>query len=171
MSGEGYRVLGIAIGLDGGNMKHIDEKNASDNLIDVNKYDQLEGGLAFVGYVCIQDPVRPECKTAIKSCRTAGINVIMITGDSKETAVAIAKQLGIINEGQDVSKCCFTGAEFEKMTDAQKKHILEGKQGKVFSRVEPKHKRAIVKVLTDMVSSPNDVLIVNVSFCRARSWQ
>jgi Ca2+-transporting ATPase len=101
MSEQGYRVLGIAIGLDGGNMKHIDEKNAAEFLSVENaaNYDKMESGLSFVGYVCIQDPVRPECKAAIQQCRTAGINVIMITGDSKETAVAIAKQLHIITDG------------------------------------------------------------------------
>jgi P-type E1-E2 ATPase len=62
--------------------------------------------------------VRPEVKSAIESCKTAGINVIMITGDSKETAVAIAKELNIIHEDQDVSKSCFTGAEFEKLNEA-----------------------------------------------------
>jgi magnesium-transporting ATPase (P-type) len=50
----------------------------------------------------------------------------MITGDSKETAVAIAKQLNIITEDQDISKSCFTGNEFEKMTADQKKNILKG---------------------------------------------
>jgi len=72
-------------------MKHINKNNAEEILTDTKNYDQLEGGLSFIGYVCIQDPVRAECRDAIKSCRTAGINVIMITGDSKETAVAIAK--------------------------------------------------------------------------------
>ena len=98
MSSQGYRVLGIAIGLDGGNMKHVNENNVTESLSDIKKWDELESGLSFVGYVCIQDPVRPECEEAIKNCRTAGINVIMITGDSKETAVAIAKQLNIIHE-------------------------------------------------------------------------
>lgn len=51
-----------------------------------------------------------------------------------------------------MTKSCFTGAEFEKLTDEQKKKILEGKNGKVFSRVEPRHKRELVKHLIDMVS-------------------
>jgi len=59
--------------------------------------------------------VRHECKAAIQSCKTAGINVIMITGDSKETAVAIAKQLNIISDNADIAKTCFTGNESEKM--------------------------------------------------------
>ena len=111
-------MLGIAIGTDGGNLKQINEKNAQDLLSDTSQYDQLESGLSFIGYVCIQDPVRHECKAAIESCKNAGINVIMITGDSKETAVAIAKQLAIITDNADISKTCFTGNEFDKLTHA-----------------------------------------------------
>lgn len=96
--------------------------------------------------------MRPECRKSIQDCKTAGINVIMITGDSKETAIAIAKQLNIIEPGQDVAKSCFTGSEFEALTPAQKKDVLKGRTGKVFSRVEPRHKRELVKHLIEMVS-------------------
>ena len=65
VSSKGYRVLGIAIGLDGGNMKDITKENANDLLVDTSKYDHLESGLSFVGYVCIKDPVRPEVKQSI----------------------------------------------------------------------------------------------------------
>lgn len=87
----------------------------------------------------------------------------MITGDAKETAVAIAKQLEIISSDQDISKSCFTGNEFDKMNAAKKRQILKGKSGKVFSRVEPKHKREIVKLLDEMVS-PMKLPFLNVSF-------
>lgn len=63
-----------------------------------------------MGIVCIKDPVREEVKQAIADCKTAGIRVIMITGDSKETAVAIAKEIGIIEE--DGKNTSFTGIEF-----------------------------------------------------------
>lgn len=96
VASQGFRVLGVAIGLDGGNMKEVTRQNASELLSDVNKYQHYESNLAFVGYVCIKDPVRPEVTKAIQDCKTAGINVIMITGDSKETAVAVAKELRII---------------------------------------------------------------------------
>lgn len=74
----------------------------------------------------------------------------MITGDSKETATSIAIELDIINSSDDQSKCVYTGTQFEQMTGAQKKQALGGDSGKVFSRVEPAHKREIVKVLIDM---------------------
>jgi len=63
--------------------------------------------------MCIKDPVRPEAKSAIKDCNTAGIRVMMITGDSKETAVAIAKELDIIDSNTEVPMSCYTGQEFE----------------------------------------------------------
>ena len=74
----------------------------------------------------------------------------MITGDSRETAMSIAKELTIINENDDPEKCVFTGTQFDKMTDSQKKAAVGGETGKVFSRVEPAHKRELVKHLIDM---------------------
>ena len=118
----------------------------------------MESGLAFLGYVCIKDPVRPEVEQAIVDCKTAGINVIMITGDAKETAVSIAKELNIIPQNADISKTCLTGAEFEELTASQKEKVLSGSTGKVFSRVEPRHKRELVKILISMVS-PTHVFV------------
>jgi Ca2+-transporting ATPase len=88
--------LGFAIGLDGGKMRHITKQNASQELSDTSKYSNFESDLSFVGLVCIRDPVRPEVKGAIQNCREAGINVVMITGDAKETAISIAKELNIV---------------------------------------------------------------------------
>lgn len=74
----------------------------------------------------------------------------MITGDAKETAVAVARELQIILPNQDTQNVCFTGAEFESFSEEKKRKILSGKSGKVFSRVEPRHKRELVKLLIDM---------------------
>ena len=82
---------------DGGKLKNLDKNNISDTLSDIKKYGEFEVGGTFLGAVCIRDPPRPEVKAAIEDCKTAGIRVIMITGDSKETAVAIAKELDIID--------------------------------------------------------------------------
>lgn len=70
-----------------------------------------------MGYVAIKDPPRDEVKGAIQECKTAGISVIMITGDAKETAIAIAKEIGILTPGQDAEKYSWTGAEFEKLSE------------------------------------------------------
>lgn len=149
---QGYRVLGLAIALDGGKMKHITTANVSKELADSSKYLDLESDCQFLGYVCIRDPVRPEVPAAIAACHTAGINVIMITGDAKETAVAIARELNILRGHE--KNAIFTGAEFEALTQSQKIEALKGHDGKVFSRVEPRHKRELVKLLIDMVSQP-----------------
>ena len=139
-------------------MKHITKQNRSNELSDTKRYAHFEGGCSFLGYVCIKDPVRPEVKPAIRECKTAGVNVIMITGDSKETAISIAKELNIIEEGQNTSRSCFTGIEFEALTDVGKAKVLSGSHGKVFSRVEPRHKRELVKILIDMVSTAHPIL-------------
>lgn len=105
-----------------------------------------------MGVVCIRDPPRPEVKAAIEDCKTAGIRVIMITGDSKETAVAIAKELEIIDPNSDTKTNSFTGSEFIALkTPEEKKRALGLTGGRVFSRVEPSHKRELVKILIDMV--------------------
>lgn len=70
--------------------------------------------------MCIKDPVRQEVKQSIKECNTAGIRVVMITGDSKDTAIAIAKELAIITEASDLNRDCFTGAEFAQMTQKER---------------------------------------------------
>ena len=83
-------------------------------LTDLSKYNELETGGTFLGIVCIKDPVREEVKQAILDCKTAGIRVIMITGDSKEPAVAIAKEIQIIEK--DEENTSFTGTEFEALS-------------------------------------------------------
>ena len=158
VAGQGYRVLGIAAGLDGGNMKDITAENSHKLLADTSSYKERESGLAFIGYVCIKDPCREEVKPSIQACKTAGVSVIMITGDAKETAISIARELNILSDGQDISKSCFTGSEFQALSAEQKKKILSGSQGKVFSRVEPRHKRELVKILIEKVSHKRPML-------------
>lgn len=98
----------------------------------------MEEKLCFLGLVGMIDPVRPEVKAAIDECRNAGIRPIMITGDHKDTAVAIARELGIIGEGQ----YAVTGAELSKMDDA--KFESEFRNISVYARVQPEHKTRIV---------------------------
>ena len=74
----------------------------------------------------------------------------MITGDAKETAVSIAKELDILEASDDIKSCVFTGTEFDAMNAEQRKKAVGGESGKVFARVEPSHKRELVKVLIDL---------------------
>jgi len=98
----------------------------------------LEKELVFLGLTGMIDPVRPEVKDAINECRCAGIRPVMITGDHKDTAVAIARELGII---EDASQA-ITGAELDNISDDD---ILEAvKKYGVYARVQPEHKTRIV---------------------------
>ena len=99
----------------------------------------LENDLIFVGMVGMIDPPRVEVKAAVAECRRAGIKPVMITGDHKVTAVAIAKSLGIMAE----DNVALTGAEVEKMSEAELKEIAP--KAAVFARVSPEHKVRIVK--------------------------
>lgn len=100
--------------------------------------ENVECDLCFIGLVGMIDPVRPEVKSAIDECRSAGIRPIMITGDHKDTAVAIAMQLGII---EDPSQA-ITGAELDKLSDEEFNVTVE--KYSVYARVQPEHKTRIV---------------------------
>ena len=100
--------------------------------------DLMEKDLCFVGLVGMIDPVRPEVKPAIDECRNAGIRPIMITGDHKDTAVAIAMQLGIISDPAEA----ITGAELDGISDEDFDKAVE--KYSVYARVQPEHKTRIV---------------------------
>ena len=104
-----------------------------------NEASELEQDLCYVGLVGMIDPVRPEVIDAIKECKNAGIRPIMITGDHKDTAVAIAKQLGIIDENHKA----ITGAELNNMSDEELDERIE--EFSVYARVQPEHKVRIVQ--------------------------
>ena len=99
----------------------------------------LEQNLVFLGLTGMIDPVRPEVKAAIEQCRSAGIRVVMITGDHKDTAVAIAKELGIITDASQA----ITGGELDKIPEEEMPEAV--KRYGVYARVQPEHK---VKVVT-----------------------
>jgi Ca2+-transporting ATPase len=103
------------------------------------KEEDLRGKLVFVGLVGMADPPREETKQAVRLCHEAGIKVIMVTGDHKATAEAVARELGL-PRGEAA-----TGAELEKMTDEELKKKIENIS--VFARIEPLHKLRIVNAL------------------------
>lgn len=100
--------------------------------------ENLEKELCFIGLTGMIDPVRPEAKAAIEECRQAGIRPIMITGDHRDTAIAIAKELGIITDESQA----ITGAEIAKMSDQEFDAKVD--QYSVYARVQPEHKVRIV---------------------------
>ena len=104
-----------------------------------NAPEYLERDLVFLGLTGMIDPIRPEVKAAIAECRGAGIRAVMITGDHRDTAVAIAKELGIItDESQAV-----TGAELDRLSDEQLRRKVT--EYGVYARVQPEHKTRIVQ--------------------------
>ncbi len=105
--------------------------------------DVNENDLTFVGLSGMIDPPRAEVKEAIKLCKQAGINTVMITGDYKETAFAIAKDLGMA-ESEDQA---MMGADLNNLTDEQLREVV--KNTKVYARVSPEHKVKIVSALKD----------------------
>ena len=125
MADKALRVLAAA-------MRFWDEKPAD------NSPEFLEQELIFVGLTGMIDPVRPEVKAAIEECRAAGIRPVMITGDHKDTAVAIAKELGIITDASEA----ITGAELDAISDEDICEFVK-KYG-VYARVQPEHKTRIV---------------------------
>ena len=125
MADRALRVLACA-------KRHWQQKPAD------NTPEFLEQELCFLGLTGMIDPVRPEVKAAIEECRSAGIRAVMITGDHKDTAVAIAKELGII---EDASQA-ITGAELDNISDDEICEFVK-KYG-VYARVQPEHKTRIV---------------------------
>jgi len=102
---------------------------------------KLEQDLVFLGFVGIMDPPREEVYEAIAKAKEAGIKVIMVTGDHKETAIAIAKEIGLEVEG----KLVLTGKELEEISDEELEKIVDNVA--IFARVTPSHKVKVVKAL------------------------
>jgi len=100
---------------------------------------ELENELIFIGLLGMIDPARPEVVAAVAECNTAGIRPVMITGDHKATAMAIAREIGIYREGS----VAITGAELEKMSDEEFSANVANYS--VYARVAPEHKVRIVK--------------------------
>ena len=110
-----------------------------DQLPDDTSPDNLEQDLTFLGLAGMIDPVRPEVRDAIVQCRSAGIRPIMITGDHIDTAVAIAKELGILDGGYRA----ITGSQLDDMSEGEFER--EFRNISVYARVQPEHKTRIVK--------------------------
>ena len=107
--------------------------------------DALPDDLVIVGFVGIRDDVRPEAKQAIKEVQNAGVQVVMITGDRKETAVAIAKDSGLIKSDDELA---FTSEELNKMTDDEIKAVIT--KIRVIARALPTDKSRMVRIAQEL---------------------
>ena len=117
---------------------------------DRQRIKDLEQNLTYLGVVGMIDPPRPEVKSAISTCDEAGIRVIMITGDNKDTAEAIGTDIGILSGQNDLETCSFTTSEFFAMSDDKQTKILSSNDNIIFSRSEPRHKMELVKKLKSL---------------------
>ena len=99
----------------------------------------IENNLVFIGLTGMIDPVRPEVKDAIKECKSAGIRAVMITGDHRDTAYAIGRELGIVSSPEEA----ITGADLDKMSDEELEKNIS--KYSIYARVQPEHKVRIVK--------------------------
>jgi Ca2+-transporting ATPase len=128
MASKALRVLGVAY------------RNLPAEGVDSLSEDMIEKDLTFIGLLGMIDPPRVEVKDAVKKCDEAGIKTVMITGDHKITAEAVAKELGILKEGR-----VLTGAELDAMDDESYQKIVNDIN--VYARVSPEHKIKIVRAL------------------------
>merc|ERR1739838_1004325 len=118
------------------------------DLEESTKFVKYEQDLTFVGVVGMLDPPRLEVKPSIKMCNQAGIRVIMITGDNKETALAISKRIGIFEDDENTDGLAYSGREFDDLSVSEQRAAVS--KAKVFARVEPFHKSKIVEYLQSM---------------------
>lgn len=139
----GLRVIGFA------------QRSISDNEGDLiengttpEDFLKIESNLSIIGFAAVRDPPRPEVTKSIAACKRAGIRVIVITGDSKHTAEAISKSIGIFGQTENTEGLSFTGRELESFNPEQMVEAV--KNARLFCRVEPRHKVLIVRQLQEL---------------------
>lgn len=150
MSTSALRCLGFAYKDELANFENYngnEDHPAHQLLLDPNNYSSIEDELIFVGLVGLRDPPREEVYQAIEDCRAAGIRVMVITGDNKNTAEAICREIGVFAPNEDISSKSLTGKDFMELRD--KKAYLRQTGGLLFSRAEPRHKQDIVRLLKE----------------------
>ncbi|GBG71486.1 hypothetical protein CBR_g8902 [Chara braunii] len=168
MTRQALRCLAFAVKTDLGALRTYDGEShpAHALLLKPENYSIIESGLTFVGLAGLQDPPRKEVRASMLDCQKAGIRVIVITGDNKNTAEAICRQIGLFDADEDLSNRSFTGTEFMQLPSSERMRILVDKnaasgqsRGFVFSRAEPRHKQEIVRMLKaggDVVAMTGD---------------
>ncbi|KNG87248.1 putative endoplasmic reticulum calcium ATPase [Aspergillus nomiae NRRL 13137] len=139
---RGLRVMALARVDDVGANPLLRNAQTSDD------YAQLERNMTLIGLAAMLDPPRLEVADSIKKCLAAGIRVIVITGDNRNTAEAVCRQIGVFAEDEDLAGKSFTGREFDDLSDSEKLEAV--KTASLFSRTEPSHKSKLVDLLQSL---------------------
>ncbi|SZF03195.1 unnamed protein product [Blumeria hordei] len=136
---RGLRVIALA------SVQDIKEKALLKTAKTTKEYARLEQNMTLIGLVAMLDPPRPEVAKSIEKCKLAGIRVIVITGDNRNTAEAICRQIGVFGTTEDLHGKSLTGREFDNLSEPEK--MEAAKNASLFSRVEPSHKSKLVDLL------------------------
>ncbi|RHZ62653.1 calcium-transporting ATPase [Aspergillus thermomutatus] len=139
---RGLRVIALA------SVDDIADNPLLHNAQTTEEYAQLERNMTLIGLVGMLDPPRTEVADSVKQCRAAGIRVIVITGDNRNTAESICRQIGVFGEDEDLTGKSFTGREFDSLSESEKLEAV--KKASLFSRTEPSHKSKLVDLLQSL---------------------
>ncbi|KAF2134135.1 calcium ATPase [Dothidotthia symphoricarpi CBS 119687] len=136
---RGLRVIAIASVDDVGSNPLVSRAKTT------KEYAQLEQNMTLIGLVGMLDPPRAEVKASIAKCRSAGIRVVVITGDNQNTAESICRQIGVFGQDEDLTGKSYTGRQFDDLSEAEQ--MEAAKHASLFSRTEPTHKSKLVDLL------------------------
>ncbi|KEY67519.1 hypothetical protein S7711_02438 [Stachybotrys chartarum IBT 7711] len=139
---RGLRVIALA------SIEDVSSNPLLKNAKTTEHYAQLEQGMTLLGLVGMLDPPREEVPRSIQQCKEAGIRVIVITGDNRNTAESICRQIGVFGPNEDLTGKSYTGREFDSLSPAQQ--LEAAKHASLFSRVEPGHKSKLVDLLQSL---------------------
>lgn len=139
---QGLRVIALA------SLDDVPDSKLLNSAKSTADYAKIEQNLTLIGLVAMLDPPRPEVPTAIAKCKEAGIRVIVITGDNRNTAETICRQIGVFGQSEDLKGKSFTGREFDNLSPSEQ--LEAAKTASLFSRVEPTHKVKLVELLQSL---------------------
>ncbi|KAB5580165.1 putative calcium P-type ATPase [Coniochaeta sp. 2T2.1] len=139
---QGLRVIALAAHDD------VSDHPLASTAKSTSEYTQLEQNLTLLGLVGMLDPPRPEVPGAIRKCQEAGIRVIVVTGDNRNTAESICRQIGVFGQYEDLTGKSYTGREFDNLSPSEQ--LEAAKRASLFSRVEPSHKSKLVDLLQSL---------------------
>jgi Ca2+ transporting ATPase len=135
----GLRVIALA------SIDDVSSNSLAHSAKSTEQYAQLEQNMTFLGLVGMLDPPREEVPKSIQQCKDAGIRVIVITGDNRNTAESICRKIGVFGADEDLTGKSYTGREFDNLSPSEQMEAAQ--RASLFSRVEPGHKSKLVDLL------------------------